>query len=733
MTPPNDSTLTLPTASIQGAAGRDVAALPPGHTVFEYRIDKMLGGGGFGITYLAQDVNLQLPVAIKEYFPGDVAVRSTDLSVQVRSSASAEQYQTGLERFLDEARALASFRHPNIVRVLRYFRENGTAYIVMEYETGEPLKRWMARQTSLDQRGLLQIIYPLLDGLAAVHKVNFLHRDIKPDNIYVRADNTPVLLDFGAARRLTGNHDMTNIVSPGFAPLEQYHSRGNQGPWTDLYSLGAVMYWMTTGSKPLEAASRVRDDAMPKAAEAGNQLVFGEALLNAIDWALTPDETLRPQTVGAMRQALLNAEYVKTQSVRTDDHPDAAGTAPAAPAAATEAPRRNVLGTVMSVGLMTYAAHTVEQQVAAKSLLNELLTKAIHGVQEASRVLIDTAEGASICFLGDPEEALTSALLLRDLLAQKYGQKLAVQIGLHLGPIRMVSDINHHVNVVGDGINVAQRIMDFSKPNQIVVSRTFHDVISRITDNAANQFEHLGPHMDKHLRSHDVYAVLEAGATPAPVAARHTGFENTASFAALASLTPEVVADIEAELARAIGPLARVLVKKAVPRTVSAQGLRDLLAISIPDPTARTAFLQPRESSRVSHSASHPNSRSISGFFSRSGGDGNDNSRNAVSRPASMPVPGQSQGDRSDRSDISQTAGPHSTSIKVHNFSAAQQALLERALSHYIGPLARTLVRKEAARQPTFAALLQALAGHIDKADDKARFLATAQKLQNSP
>jgi len=171
------------TQPVPAPPSADNAAMKPGETVFEYQIDKVLGGGGFGITYLAQDANLQLPVAIKEYFPSNLAVRAADRSVQIRSPDSGEQFQWGLERFIDEARALASFRHPNIVRVLRYFKENGTAYIVMEYETGDPLKRWLSRHPTLDQRSLLQLVYPLLDGLEAVHKLNFLHRDIKPDNI----------------------------------------------------------------------------------------------------------------------------------------------------------------------------------------------------------------------------------------------------------------------------------------------------------------------------------------------------------------------------------------------------------------------------------------------------------------------------------------------------------------------------------------------------------------------
>ncbi|SDM35134.1 protein kinase [Polaromonas sp. JS666] len=757
MTEPEDKTRTLPVRPDAPGSG-DVAALAPGQTVFEYRIEKMLGGGGFGITYLAQDINLQLPVAIKEYFPGDLAVRSADLSVHVRSGENRGQFQWGLERFLDEARALASFRHPNIVRVLRYFKENGTAYIVMEYESGDPLKRWLAKQPALDQQGLLKIVYPLMDGLEAVHKVNFLHRDIKPDNIYIRADGTPVLLDFGAARRLTGNQDMTNIVSPGFAPFEQYHSKGHQGPWTDVYSLGAVMYWMTTGQKPMESASRVREDSMPKAADTASAVVFGAPLLRAIDWAMTPNETQRPQDIAALRQALLSSDFVKTQTLRaasvlvpaTPPAPPVPAPAPAPaevktvtappdnallayaansqsiPLNSAENLRKNVLGTIMFLDLVSYSTYSVDQQVVVKSLFNELITKAIGGVKESSRIMIDTGDGAAICFLGDPEEALQSALLLRDLLAQKYGRKLSLRVGLHLGPIRMVFDINNRVNVVGDGINVAQRIMDFARPNQVVVSRAYYDVISRITDSAAGHFDYLGPHMDKHLRSHEIYAVLDPNAAPAAPAARNLEFEHTASFAALASLTPEVVHDIETELAKLIGPLARVLVKKSVPRTVSAQGLRDLLAVSIPDATAREAFVRPRNASAPVHSTPLGASGPRSGVTSATGGT------SAPSRVLSMPVSGLRHQDMSRPSGLSSPSGPSatSTSINVQYFSAELQSQLERMLSLYIGPLAKTLVRKESARHTTLGGLAKALALQIDKPDDRAKFLAAAQKLR---
>lgn len=702
-------------------AASDVAALPAGQRVFEYQVEKVLGFGGFGITYLAHDVNLQLPVAIKEYFPADLAVRGVDQAVRTRSADSTAQFDWGLERFIEEARALASFRHPNIVRVLRYFKEHGTAYIVMEYESGDPLKHWLADHPGLGQGSLLQIVFPLLDGLEAVHKLNFLHRDIKPDNIYMRADGTPVLLDFGAARRVTGAQDMTNIVSPGFAPFEQYHSKGNQGPWTDLYSLGAVMYWMATGRKPLEAASRVRVDDMPKAFGNASTAVFGDALLHAIDWAMTPDETLRPQNVAAFRKMLQEAQRNGVQvgvggatthrlahvdgGVLSNSQPVDAVLAFVAhsqsvPVSNAEAMRKNVLGTIMFMDLVSYSTYSLDQQVLMKALFNELIAKAIAGVKESSRIMLDTGDGAAICFLGDPEEALQSALLMRDLLVHKYGKKMSMRVGLHLGPIRMMMDINNRVNVVGDGINVAQRVMDFSKPNQIVVSRAYYDVISQISDNAANLFSYIGPHTDKHQRRHEIYTVLDRTMpTPPLTVPADQAFESTRTVTPAELVTADAALEVETALARIIGPLAHVLVKKALPRATNVQSLRDVLAVSIPDALARESFVRGPSPSRPVSPSTAISSVPRSGF-----------SRPFESR--------------------SETRGePRSDSMKVLTVNAEQQAVLEKALGQYLGPLARTLVRRELARQLSFNTLLQALADHIDKPDEKTKFLASCGRV----
>ncbi len=273
------------------------AALPAGYVINEYRIESTLGIGGFGYTYLATDANLNLKVAIKEYLPGDLAQRDESRSVRPKSDDVLDTFKWGLQRFLDESRTLATFRHPNIVRVMRFFEANNTAYMVMEFVSGQTLVEWMRTQRPLAEAALVSIVTPLLDGLGVIHKGGYLHRDIKPANIFIRDDGSPLLLDFGSARTVATSSELTAVVTPGYAPLEQYHSHGKQGPWSDLYAFGGVLYWMVTGNKPVEAAARVRNDPMPPATQAADRGRYSMDLLTAIDWALAPAEEARPQSV----------------------------------------------------------------------------------------------------------------------------------------------------------------------------------------------------------------------------------------------------------------------------------------------------------------------------------------------------------------------------------------------------------------------------------------------------
>lgn len=288
--------------------------LSPGFRLGCYKIESFLGQGGFGVTYLALDTMLDLPVAIKEYMPESLASRASDQSVLPRSPESAADFKWGLSSFIKEAQTLARFKHPNIVRVMSVFELNGTAYMVMEYENGQDLKAIFSHSGTLPQQRLEQIIGPIVDGLEEVHRHGYIHRDIKPANIRIRNDGTPVLLDFGSARQAAGSHStaLTALVSAGYAPLEQYTgSDGNQqGPWTDIYALGAVLYFAVTGDAPIDSALRgsalLNDKpdpliALTKKAPSG----YSPAFCRAIDWALSFKVAQRPQTIEQWRVRLL--------------------------------------------------------------------------------------------------------------------------------------------------------------------------------------------------------------------------------------------------------------------------------------------------------------------------------------------------------------------------------------------------------------------------------------------
>jgi serine/threonine protein kinase len=290
---------------------RTQIALPMGYQVHWYEIRAVVGQGGFGITYLAKDANLDHLVAIKEYLPANLAVRSGESTVCPVSEGRSSVFDWGLERFVREARTLAKFKHPNIVTVYSVFEANGTAYMVMEYERGVNLEQAIDAGLILGEAQLLGIVHPLLDGLELVHAGGFIHRDIKPENILLRKDGSPVLLDFGSAREsLTGESPtLTTLVTPGFAPFEQYQDerRGaKQGPWTDIYALGATLYRVINGEGPVDALTRVNSvlgkspDPLKPAAEVGAGQ-YSEQFLEAIDAAMRFDGQDRPQDVAAWR------------------------------------------------------------------------------------------------------------------------------------------------------------------------------------------------------------------------------------------------------------------------------------------------------------------------------------------------------------------------------------------------------------------------------------------------
>lgn len=271
----------------------------------EYRIDGILGSGGFGITYRAHDIKLDVDVAIKEYFPRDFASRSNTVTVRPRSKGEVEPFEWGLSQFIEEARRLARLQHPNIVRCMRYFEGNDTGYFVMTFEEGRTLDAYFPRPPQ--QAELDNLLKPLLDALEALHAAGIYHRDIAPDNILVRDDDSPVLIDFGASRQAIARRTQTvaAIVKPGYSPIEQYDRETKlQGAWSDIYSLAATIYSVIAGGPPPDALSRVRNDSYVSARDAARG-AYRREFLEAIDWALQPDPDDRPVTVREWRRKLL--------------------------------------------------------------------------------------------------------------------------------------------------------------------------------------------------------------------------------------------------------------------------------------------------------------------------------------------------------------------------------------------------------------------------------------------
>ena len=283
----------------------------PVNTVLDgsYRIARVVGSGGFGITYEAEDINLHTAVAIKEYYPLEFGDRDATMSVKPKSDRHKQTFDWGRSNFLQEARTLARFEHPSVVRVTRVFEANSTAYMVMRFEQGQSFEAWLNGLGRLPtQEELDSIVAPLLDALQMMHAENFLHRDIAPDNITVRGDGSPVLLDFGAARRAVAemSRTMTGIVKAGYSPHEQYSSDSRlQGPWSDLYALGGTLYRAVTGNAPEEATLRVDEDHMPPASQVARKSGYRPGFLSAIDACLRVRHSERPRSVAQLRPLML--------------------------------------------------------------------------------------------------------------------------------------------------------------------------------------------------------------------------------------------------------------------------------------------------------------------------------------------------------------------------------------------------------------------------------------------
>jgi hypothetical protein len=283
-------------------------ALPNGYRLNEYTIVRKIGGGGFSMVYLARDDNNQ-SVAIKEYLPGALVLRTEgSVIVQANSTENNNIFRHGMKCFFEEGRALARIDHPNVIRVTNFFRANDTVYMVMRFERGKTLQQHIqANRGTIRESFIRRVFAQLLNGLREVHTHKLLHLDIKPSNLYIRLDGSPVLIDFGAARQTLTQEEskLQPMYTPGFAAPEQYHNRERLGPWTDVYSVGASLYACLAGYPPQSADARLLNDKLVPATENWRG-AYSDQLLETIDQCLRLNYMERPQSIFSLQKVLMD-------------------------------------------------------------------------------------------------------------------------------------------------------------------------------------------------------------------------------------------------------------------------------------------------------------------------------------------------------------------------------------------------------------------------------------------
>ena len=495
-------------------------ALPAGTELNEYRLDGVLGVGGFGITYLGTDLNLDKKVAIKEYFPAGAVSRGTEGQVTLTAPNMDVEYGQGLDRFLKEARTLAGFSHPHIVRVNRYFQAHGTGYMVMDYEDGESLRTWLKRNPQPDEQSLKGLVAPLLDGIEKVHSAGFLHRDIKPDNIFVRKRGDPVLIDFGSARQALGaTQTLTTLVTPGYAPFEQYSAGSEQGPWTDVYALGAVMFFAVTGTHPPDAIKRMKVDSLPELL-APAQERYSPSVVKAIAWAMAPGERDRPQSVGEWRAVLFaagtdavapaheapfdpsrsdvtskvaprraatadlemsEAGPVTTSSTDTQDISKLLARKDALERAVKEKFQRVL--TVMFTDLKGSTAIAEAQgDIAVRGMLKRYHDLVTVSVRANGGTLVKTIGDGSLSHFVDALQACRAAAAIQRgmeaiNLSKTYKTLLLARIGLHTGECILEKN-----DIFGDVVNTASRFESSANAGEIFCSEDTYNALSDRTE-----------------------------------------------------------------------------------------------------------------------------------------------------------------------------------------------------------------------------------------------------------
>ncbi|MEJ5029161.1 serine/threonine protein kinase [Comamonas sp. MYb69] len=357
-------------------------SLPVGTRMGEFELLGVVGEGGFSIVYLAYDHSLQRTVAIKEYLPGAIAFRDGAGTVRPRFEKYDATFGTGLQSFLNEARILAQFEHPALIRIHRFWEQNGTAYMVMQYCKGRTLRKVLQdepERRSQEPWIKQQVIAPVLDALRLLHAQNYYHRDLSPDNIMVLDTGAPMLLDFGAARQVIGDmtQALTVILKPGFAPIEQYADDESmrQGPWTDIYGVGAVLYFVVTGKAPVASVARLVKDPL-KRLHLSADYPISAPFAQAIDHALAVFPNHRPQSIDDFQEAL-NPTSGNLDALPAE--PPLAGVSEVMDAVAADPPAQPG-DALVGTDLRTSGAHAHADAAAGETLLGKDASKGNAGL-----------------------------------------------------------------------------------------------------------------------------------------------------------------------------------------------------------------------------------------------------------------------------------------------------------------------------------------------------------------
>ncbi|MGZ6125454.1 MAG: protein kinase domain-containing protein [Myxococcales bacterium] len=619
-------------------------ALEAGSVIGRFELLREIGKGGFGVVYEARDRELGRSVAFKAVRPGP-------------------RQEIRAERLIREAETAARLSHPNIVTLFDVGRAAEGPYLVMELLRGATLAHRLRHELH-PLRETLRIAVEIAQGLSHAHAHGVIHRDLTPGNVFLCDDGQVKLLDLGLAHAF-GHRKIDGGTPTYMAPEQQRGAPEDER--TDVYALGVILFQMLAGELPSTGEPATEPATAP-------MLDVPELppLADLVAQMLSVDPVKRPRDASEALSALAELQH--------ELHRAQPGPARARPAAHRRPfrrssgehgrPERTWVCSVVTVDIVRYFDQSVELQAQWKERFNGYLARAVQEVPEADRVILDSGGGVAVCFLGDPDGAMSCALGLLGAVVGEQGalsEGMRVRIGIHLGAVKLVKDINGNLNALGDGLHVAQRMMGFAGENQILTSRSFHDVASCLAESYRPLFNLAGIRRDEQMREHAVYQLhLPKPVSGDPQGARTAEVIETGP-ARTPGLDPTAEAAIENRAAGILGPIAHHLARTIGARASTARELGETLAAYMPVSGDRDAFLR---------------------------------SCSAETQPVSGP-----------------TLSPASAA-----FTAEVLERAGRQLAEYLGPMAKILVSRTSAKARSEEELYDLLAAEIDSGPDRAAF-----------